>query len=245
MTLTAVKATYPAAETYNGQLQEVLSDFKSFGLSTNPSGISDVPTIGVLSIPNKVITMTNEQMGEYLKILDYIQNIVDVQPKKLDFLVLTFPSWVFCKEANQHLFNSIYNLLRQRYCIHLKNVVFSQHGIPQDGTGVILLASSVYSEAHWNELFDKNIERDATVTVKDCIHDLAFRNPRIGHETDHLVCRHPNAGINVYNHKTGKTALPRPLNWDSLATISHCPYRTQHPGMSYKCLKTHGDHAYC
>lgn len=149
----------------------------------------------------------------------------------------------FCEEANSQLFKCIFNLLQPRYCIHLKNVLFSQHGIPHDGIVVILLASSVYSQAHWNMTFDKNVEKELTVPVKDCMHDLAFQNHRTGHESDHLVCRHPSAGLNVYNHKTGKTALPRPLNWESVVTIRHYPARTQHQGMSYKRLITLGNYA--
>lgn len=189
--------------------------------------------IGILSIPDKGVALRGEQIREGLDILKHLQGIFSLCTKKLDFLVLALPPWLFFEDAYIRLFDCIHGLLQSRYCIHLKRVSFAHHGIPQDGEGLILLASALYSPAHWEEMFDKEVKEEAMVVLADRINDLAFQNLR-GKEADNLVCRHPFREANVYNHNTGKRGLPtgRLLNWDSVVTIKNCPGQVLHPGRS-------------
>lgn len=234
--LTPVKAAYPTAEVYDAPRHKS-SDLRSLWLGTNPDRADDHdgPSIGIISIPDKGVPEREDQMRADLKILDNFQAIIDIPSRKLDFFVFTFPSWIFSEDAYTRLFNGIYTLLQNRYCIHLKKIAFAKHCIPQDGMRVILLASSIYSQAHWNEVFDNNSTDGApTVVVKDCIGDLAFPNPEVRDKTrtEHLACRHPITGVNIYNHRTGRKGLGPTINWNAALTMRDCPYRTQHPGMS-------------
>lgn len=143
--------------TDDGPLQGVLSDFKYFLLNPDSPGPMDVPTIGTLTIPDKGITPRRDQIRDHLTGLKNLQGVVYKSSKKLDFLVLALPSWILRDEAYIHLFACLYDLLQTRYCIHLKKVVLAENGASESKTGVILLASSVYSQSHWKEIFDKTV----------------------------------------------------------------------------------------
>lgn len=172
-------------------------------------------------------------MRKELEALDCLRDILTLQPQ-LDFLALILPPWILHEDAYDRLFQGIYDLLASRYCIHLKKVSLASHGIPCDGTVIILLASSVSSPVQWTGLFDSKKDEAVDPIAFDRIRDLAFRNPRSSDLTaGSLVCKHPTANTNVYNHQTG-IAPPdsHPVDLGSLLDMTNTA-RIRHPGSFY------------
>lgn len=166
-----VKKAYPTANIYNGPLQEVVTAFNLLivdNMNSLPKA-RRVPTVGMLSIPDHGVGKREEQMQEDLKIFDSLQDIIDTKEHNLDFLVLTFPIWVFCEDAYVRLFKGISTLLEFRYCVQMKEVSFAEHGIPQDRKCIILLASAVYPPYQWKELLDNNAERSTLLNMDSVV----------------------------------------------------------------------------
>ncbi|RJE22052.1 hypothetical protein PHISCL_05599 [Aspergillus sclerotialis] len=212
----AWKAAYSSSTVIDGNLESGLRDIVSQTLKA-PQGIPQgTPSIAILSIPNKGISKRQEQSHEDLKILDDIGGVLKLL--KPDFLVFTLPSWVFHKDAYEHLINSIYYLLENRFCVHLKRVDLHCHGALHQEPGIVLLASSVFSPVSWSEMVGQHAGAEPGTSFCDKIQDLQFANSRKDPNT--IVCRHPYANTNVYNHHR-RVERSQSLSWTTPVTTSN------------------------
>lgn len=168
------------------------------------------------------------------RILQIIPSLLAAFRDKPDFLVISFPPWIFLDQAFQEFFGAMYALLEARYAVHLKRMRLDRYG-PVQGEMLVMVGSCVPSPIPWGTILttahpppsppppaaaagSDPVSSSAGTTILARIQDLNFINPRIwapelGPNATalasgrSLVCKHPLTHADVYNHPTGLAGM--------------------------------------
>ncbi|OCL12388.1 hypothetical protein AOQ84DRAFT_373147 [Glonium stellatum] len=245
------RVRHHAAAVYDESTTEVLADFGSGRLVPPCLPGPEIPKIALISGMNfKFILddMTNAQRRNYsirdflvpLRILDDAVTSSALIPRSSDFFVLALPSAILHEIVFPELIGSIMKILERRYSVHLKMSSFSEHNIPQSRTVIILLASPICADPHWDLYWppEANLSQASPeTTVRHKIRDLFSQNSRMKldgkpcfvcnyqpvMEYDPLGC--------IYNHGTGqKFAQMEPIELETAnSSLDYRRLRYQHP----------------
>lgn len=225
------KMRYPRSRVFDSySASTLLDEFTSSQLGSLFSPSSHIPSILLVSGPNEVFVLERQRRRSSLeKYLDPIKTVkAALNCKALNpiFLVLTMSSAILHEFAFPELMECILILLENRYSVHLQKIWLPDHGIPQNRTIVVLLASSLWAAVPLG--IDKHIsESDSckkSKTVRHMIGDLSFRNTRTDRDSKtSSASKHSNAecGLrkHIHNHQTRRQPCHHhPIDLDSTAT---------------------------
>ncbi|KAK2751820.1 hypothetical protein FQN55_009263 [Onygenales sp. PD_40] len=231
------KTRHHSARVYDGTPASILGDLATSRLSDPSLPGSEIPKIALVSGANSTFALDDiihntHSMDKFLApldVLDAAANSTEFPAGGFDFLVLTMPSAVLHHRVLSRFLQSVFLLLRRRFCVHLKLLDLSAHGIPQRRKHLVLFASPVCTAPGWDST-------PQSVTISDLIGDITSENPRIGQDgKTAFVCkptRAPESSLmhDIYNHQTGLPAGDAPkIDPHSIAV----PFNTAkwaHPG---------------
>ncbi|KAK2803834.1 hypothetical protein FQN50_006841 [Emmonsiellopsis sp. PD_5] len=233
------KARHHSARVYDGTVASILHDLATSRLSDPSLPGSGIPKIALVAGANSTFALDDiihdtHSVDKFLAPLDALDaaaTSTEFPAGGFDFLVLAMPSAVLHHRVLPRFLQSVFLLLQRRYCIHLKLLDLSAHGIPQRRKQLVLLASPICAVPGWDFT-------PQSVTVSDLIGDITFDNPRPGQDgKTAFVCKPAHgSGCNlmhdIYNHQTGLPAGDVPeIDPNSIAA----PFNTvkwAHPGRS-------------
>ena len=211
-------------------------------LSVLPLPGSDVPKIVVISGTNNrsfILSHCADQMASRELFAEPLESLAALTKSTLlspDYILLTISIAVLHEEMIHKLKNSIFNLLEQRFSVHLENVFFKDHASLQERVVLTLLASPYYVQPGWSseikpgqsQVLDPSATRPS---LRDIIGDLSFKNPRTWSGRTSFVCGYTPSTptsmasldqeeqsllCDIYNHQTGHfTKGTQPIQMDS------------------------------
>jgi hypothetical protein len=179
-------------------------------------------------------------MDEFLRPLDLMDAAAN-SPLDPDFLVMLMPPALLHRSTISRFSTSIFKLLEQRLSVHIRLSSLQDHGIPQERSTLIVVASPFCASLPWH--FDWPVTRPRpSVKVKDLIGDLAFENPRATRGAKGgFVCSVPSDQGNgrtqyIYNHQTGRSAplgeTPIDMSANAISVSCNSPKFLVHPSKS-------------
>jgi hypothetical protein len=160
-------------------------------------------------------------------------NIIDAavkSPLSPDFLVLLMPPALLHCSTIGRFSTSVIKFLEQRLSVHIKLSPLQDHGIPQERSVLVVVASPSCASLPWDSDWPVT-SQEPSITIKDLIGDLAFENPRLTQIANNgFVCSGPaqsnlapdesNGSTRyIYNHRTGRLPPPGkiPIDMDANA----------------------------
>ena len=182
-------------------------------------------------------------MDEFLRPLDVMDAAAN-SPLSPDFLVMLMPPALLHHSTIGRFSRSIFKLLEQRLSVHINLSPLQDHGIPQERSTLIVVASPFCAPLPWH--FDWPVPGPhLSVKVKDLIGDLAFENPRASRGAKGgFVCSIPTRNSPtsdegngrtkyIYNHQTGRSAplreTPIDMNANAISMSCNSPKSLVHP----------------
>jgi hypothetical protein len=185
-------------------------------------------------------------MEEFLRPLE-IMDAAANSPLGPDFLVMLMPPALLHRSTIGRFLTSIFKLLEQRLSVHMKLSPLQDHGIPQERSTLIVVASPFCASMPWH--FDWPVTGPRpSVKIKDLIGDLAFENPRATQGAKGgFVCSVPaqnnpdsdegnRSTKYIYNHQTGRSAplgkTPIDMNANANSVSCNSPKSLVHPSKS-------------
>jgi hypothetical protein len=236
---------------YDGSPLDVFEEFVSGKLRTPTLPTPEHPRIALVAGENTPFRLSdrNKQMpsmDEFLRPL----NVMDAAANSLlgpDFLVMLMPPALLHRSTIGRFSTSIFKLLEQRLSVHVRISSLQDHGIPQERSTLIVVASPFCASLPWR--FDWPVTgRRPSVKVEDLIGDLAFENPRATQGgKGGFVCSVPaqnrptideeNGRTQyVYNHQTGRLAplgqTPIDMSANTISMSCNSPKSLVHPSKS-------------
>ena len=169
---------------------------------------------------------------------------------KPDFVIATVSPAMLHPLAIARFAKAILSLLEARLSVHLKLCKFQDHGIPQDKTILLLIASPLYAPLPALPLSRRNTSQGPQTTLNDMIADLSIVNSRASVEPERgfvFQVQQPNEPFlpqrsrkNIFNHQTGRRpgegAIVIDMNSTALALPSQLPLNLIHPGKVARLL---------
>lgn len=182
-------------------------------------------------------------IDEFLRPLDIMDAAVH-SPLHPDFLVMLMPPALLHCSAIGRFSTSIIKLLEQRLSVHIRLSSLQDHGIPQERSTLIVVASPFCASLPWHSVWPVTGARPS-VNVKHLLGDLAFENPRANQGVrGGFVCSIPTQNNlasdegnrrtqYVYNHQTGRPAplgeIPIDMNANAISVSWNSPKALVHP----------------
>jgi hypothetical protein len=236
---------------YDGSPLDVFDEFVSGKLGSPPLPTPEHPRIALVAGENTSFRLSdgNKQMpsmDEFLRPLD-VMDAATNSPLGPDFLVMLMPPALLHRSTIGRFSTSIFKLLEQRLSVHIRLSSLQDHGIPQERSTLIVVASPFCASLPWH--FDWPITGPRpSVKVKDLIGDLAFENPRATQGAKGgFVCSVPaqkNPASDegngrtqyIYNHQTGRSTplgeTPVDMSANAISVSCNSPKSLVHPSKS-------------
>lgn len=166
---------------YDGSPHVVFDEVISRKLEPFPLVSPEYPRIPLVAGENTCFRLSdgNQQMSlmeEFLRSLAIMEASAK-SPLGPDFLVMPMPPALLHRSTIGRFSTSIFKLLEQRLSVHIKLSPLQDHGIPQDRSTLIVVASPFCASLPWDLNWPVTGPR-SPVKIKDFIEDLASENPR-------------------------------------------------------------------
>ncbi|KIW81369.1 hypothetical protein Z517_04394 [Fonsecaea pedrosoi CBS 271.37] len=203
------------ATCFDGTICNVLKDFDSGRLLPPPQPNPAPPKVLLFAPEHQCfrLDMQNHQMPtvlQFLKPLDGVDKAVEVL--KPDFVVMLLPLAVCHPSAVVRFSSTRLGLLERGFAVHSMVISLRDYGLPQERSILAVVASPFGVPLSWK--FDRYTTRsEQPSTIGSLIEDLAFKNPRVGTDSNTgFVCVRPavegseaeaSTVSHVYNHYTG------------------------------------------